>query len=225
MTGAPGDDLASSNHQPHPDPPHPGLADRGLGPAPAVPGAPARPGPRDRLRGRGRARLAAGADRRPRPVSGISRSALARVFGDKDGVAAALVAHEADRLITRVGEALDGSPNLETGLLAALRVAVGAREGHPFLAAVLDAEHGDVTLLPLLTTGSGPIIARARLMLTTALRSRRPRLPTVVLDDAVDIVVRAALSHLTAPDPDLEAAVARLHRLACRLLDVATTPP
>lgn len=158
-------------------------------------------------------------------VSGISRSALARVFGDKDGVASALVAHEADRLIARVGEALAEAPNLEAGLLAALQVAVGARDGHPFLASVLDAEHGDVALLPLLTTGSAPIIARARLLLTTHIRTRRPRLPAAMLDDAVDIVVRAALSHLTAPDPDPEAAVARLHRLACRLLDVATTPP
>jgi AcrR family transcriptional regulator len=158
-------------------------------------------------------------------VSGISRSALARVFGDKDGVAAALVAHEADHLIARVGQALAEAADLEAGLLAALRVAVGARECHPFLATVLDAEHGDVELLPLLTTGSAPIIARARLTLTTVLRSRRPRLATAVLDDAVDIVVRATLSHLTAPDPDPGAAVARLHRLACRLLDVATTPP
>ncbi|MFC5061888.1 TetR family transcriptional regulator [Actinomycetospora atypica] len=157
-------------------------------------------------------------------LSGVSRSALARVFGDKDGIATALVAHEADRVIARVGQALLDAPNLEAGLLTALRIAVSAREGQPFLAAVLDADHGDTALLPLLTTGSAPIIARARLMLTTALRSRRPRLPTAVLDDAADVVVRATLSHLTAPDHDPEAAVARLHRLACRLLDVAVTP-
>ena len=156
--------------------------------------------------------------------AGVSRSALARVFGDKDGVAAALVAHEADRVIARVGEALVEAPNLEAALLAALRVVVGVRDQQPFLAAVLDAERGDVALLPLLTTGSAPIIARARLMLTAFVRSRRPRLPDAVLDDAVDIVVRATLSHVTTPEPDRDAAVARLHRLACRLLDVATTP-
>ncbi|MEJ2866503.1 TetR family transcriptional regulator [Actinomycetospora sp. OC33-EN08] len=146
--------------------------------------------------------------------SGVSRSAIHREFGDKDAVADALVAHESDRVIAEVGQVLLESPDWRSGMRAALRTALAARETHPLLGAVLGGRHADVTLLPQLTTGSTPIIARARLMLSTWLRAHHPRLPRPRLDDAADVLVRATLSHLTAPEVDRELAVARLQRLA-----------
>ena len=151
--------------------------------------------------------------------SGVSRSAIHREFGDKEAVADALVAHESDRVIAEVGQALLDAPDWRAGLTAALRTTMAARENHPLLDTVLTTAHDDVSLLPQLTTGSAAIIARARLMLSTWLRGHHPRLPRPMLDDAADVLVRAALSHLTAPDVDRELTVARLQRLAVRLLD------
>ncbi|MCD2187935.1 TetR/AcrR family transcriptional regulator [Actinomycetospora soli] len=151
--------------------------------------------------------------------SGVSRSAIHREFGDKEAVADALVAHESDRVIAEVGQALIDAPDWRAGLTAALRTTMAARDNHPLLDTVLTSAHDDVSLLPQLTTGSSAIIARARVMLSTWLRGHHPRLPRPLLDDAADVLVRAALSHLTAPDTDRELTVARLQRLAVRLLD------
>ncbi|WP_433802813.1 TetR family transcriptional regulator [Actinomycetospora sp. CA-084318] len=151
--------------------------------------------------------------------SGVSRSAIHREFGDKDAVADALVAHESDRVIAEVGQALIDAPDWRAGLTAALRTTMAARDNHPLLDTVLTTAHDDVSLLPQLTTGSSAIIARARVMLSTWLRGHHPRLPRPLLDDAADVLVRAALSHLAAPDTDRELTVARLQRLAVRLLD------
>ncbi|MDL5159609.1 TetR/AcrR family transcriptional regulator [Actinomycetospora termitidis] len=150
--------------------------------------------------------------------AGVSRSAIHREFGDKEAVAHALVAHESDRVIAEVGQALIDAPDWRAGIAAALRTTMAARENHPLIHAVLTGEHDDVTLLPQLTTGSTAIIARARVMLSTWLRGHHPRLPRPMLDDAADVLVRAALSHLTAPEADRELAVARLQRLAVRLM-------
>jgi AcrR family transcriptional regulator len=151
--------------------------------------------------------------------SGVSRSAIHREFGDKEAVADALVAHESDRVIAEVGQALIDAPDWRAGLTAALRTTMAARENHPLIETVLTAAHDDLSLLPQLTTGSTAIIARARILLATWLRGHLPRLPRPLLDDAADVLVRAALSHLAAPDTDRELTVARLQRLAVRLLD------
>jgi AcrR family transcriptional regulator len=151
--------------------------------------------------------------------SGVSRSAIHREFGDKEAVADALVAHAADRVIAEVGQALIDAPDWRAGLTAALRTTMAARDNHPLLDTVLTTAHDDVSLLPQFTTGSSAIIARARVMLSTWLRGHHPRLPRPLLDDAADVIVRAALSHLASPDTDRELTVARLQRLAVRLLD------
>lgn len=151
--------------------------------------------------------------------SGVSRSAIHREFGDKDAVADALVAHESDRVIAEVGQALIDAPDWRAGLTAALRTTMAARDNHPLLETVLTAAHDDLSLLPQLTTRSSAIIARARVMLSTWLRGHHPRLPRPLVDDAADVLVRAALSHLASPDTDRELTVARLQRLAVRLLD------
>lgn len=151
--------------------------------------------------------------------SGVSWSAIHREFGDKEAVADALVAHESDRVIAEVGQALIDAPDWRAGLTAALRTTMAARDNHPLLDTVLTTAFDDASLLPQFTTGSAAIIARARLMLSTWLRGHHPRTPRPIVDDAADLIVRAALSHLTAPDTDRELTVARLQRLAVRLLE------
>ena len=153
--------------------------------------------------------------------AGISRATLHRLFGGKSGLAGALVGREVDRVLAEVARALDQGPTWETGLLAALRTAVRARDHHPVLDAVLESPHDDTGLLPLLTTRSAPIVGQARRLLVRFLHKHHPRLTATYLGDVADTLVRATMSHLVAPVPD-ELAAERLHRVARHLV---RTPP
>ncbi|NMO92736.1 TetR family transcriptional regulator [Actinomycetospora sp. TBRC 11914] len=152
--------------------------------------------------------------------TGISRATLHRRFGGKDGLAAALLTREGERVLLRIDGVLHDAPSWESGLSEALDIALRARDDHPLLAAVLDGRHGDTTLLPFLIA-HGPIVADARTLLAAFLRVHRPKLTARYLEDVADTLVRAAMSHLVAPDAD-DAARERLHRLAGHLL---THPP
>jgi AcrR family transcriptional regulator len=155
--------------------------------------------------------------------SGLSRSTLFREFGGKAGLAHALMSREADRTLGEIAQVLHRACDRDSGLRDALRTAFHTR--NPLLAAVLSTRHGDTSLLPLVTTRAAPILVKARGTLSAFLRPHHPRLPGPVLDEAVDTLVRATLSHLTVPELDRERAVHRLHLLACCLLDVPATGP
>jgi AcrR family transcriptional regulator len=203
-------------------------------PAPRDGGRPDRPAPprfRDEFRARlrerfvdaaGEATIERGWDRvRMADVAtrcGISRSTLFREFGDKDGLGRALVLREAERVLAQVSEVLREARGWDVGLLAAIATTLRARDHSPLIAAVLDTRHADTTLLPLLTTRGAPFLPRARAVLADYLGAHHPRLSAAALDDAVDTLVRTTLSHLVAPEPDRDATIHRLHRLAQQLL-------
>jgi AcrR family transcriptional regulator len=152
--------------------------------------------------------------------TGISRATLHRRFGGKEGLAAALVTREAERVLLRIDRVLHDAPDWESGLRGALEIALTARDDQPLVAAVLESRHGDTSLLPLLVA-HGPIVGDARTLLSAFLRVHRPQLTALYLDDVADTLVRATLSHLASPDDD-QPARDRLHRLARHLL---THPP
>ncbi len=148
----------------------------------------------------------------------MSRATIYREFGDKGGLARALVAREADQLLLRTRQELEGSRSWQSGLLGALEILLGAREDQPLIGAVLEGRHGNTDLLPLLTTRSGRLLAGARALLTVYLRAHHPQLDRDTLDDIADALVRATMSHLATPAPDGSDTADRLHRLAQRLL-------
>jgi AcrR family transcriptional regulator len=152
--------------------------------------------------------------------TGISRATLHRRFGGKEGLAAALVTREGERVLLRIDRVLHDASSWESGLRAALEVVLTAREDQPLVAAVLESRHGDTSLLPLLIA-HGPIVGDARGLLAAFLRVHRPQLTALYLDDVADTLVRATLSHLASPDDD-QSARDRLHRLGRHLL---THPP
>jgi AcrR family transcriptional regulator len=149
--------------------------------------------------------------------TGLSRATLHRQFGGRIGLGQALLAREAHRVLAETVGALHQAPTWDAGIRAAVGTTLRAAKDRPLLAAVLEAQHGDTSLLPLLTTRSGPIIVEARRMLTRYLREHHPRQSPSYLADVADTLVRATLSQLATPDVE-EAAADRLHRLATHLL-------
>jgi AcrR family transcriptional regulator len=148
----------------------------------------------------------------------VARSTVFREFGTKHGLARALVAREADRLLGEIARALAHSRSWDVGLLGAFRATLRAREASPLLAAVLSTDHDDAALLSFLTVRSAPILAEARRLLSTYLRAHHPPRPDVVLEDAVDTLVRAAVSYVLVPELDRDDTAERLLGLAHRLL-------
>lgn len=152
--------------------------------------------------------------------TGISRATLHRSFGGRDGLAAALVAREGERVLLRIDRSLREARGWESGLHAALSIAVRVREDHPLVAAVLEGRHDDASLLPLVATRT-TLVADARSLVCAFLRQHRARLTQSYLDDVADTLVRATMSHVLLPESD-DRAIDRLERLARHLL---THPP
>ena len=154
--------------------------------------------------------------------TGLSRATLHRQFGGRIGLGDALLAREGQRMLAETADALHHAPTWDAGVRAAMGATLRAAKDRPLVAAILEERHGDTSLLPLLTTRSGPIIDGTRRLLTRFLREHHPRQSPAYLADVADTLVRAMLSHLTTPEQD-ELAVDRLHRLATHLLPTGSS--
>lgn len=164
--------------------------------------------------------------------AGLSRQTLYRHFPSKDVLLAEAVAQETGDLIAKVTSAAsrhdDPVDALEAGLLTALRA---ARE-HPLLDRLIRTE--PETLLPLLSTDGGPVLALVRAVVI-AILSERAVVPAGELDPVelrrfADLVTRLIVSYaISAPDdpPEIVAAyVARflIDGVGRQLVDTDAAP-
>jgi hypothetical protein len=93
----------------------------------------------------------------------------------------------------------------------------------PVLHAVLtSARNGSESLLPLLTTRSGPVLAAATSVLVVWFTEHVPGLDEDEVRDGVDALVRLVVSHLVLPAGDPDRTPERLAKLALRYLALAT---
>ena len=91
--------------------------------------------------------------------AGVGRTSVYRRFPSRDDLVHAVLARELQRAIGAVGAAAVSRPAVEDGVVEAVLAALGALDGS-VVDALLRSDPGDV--LPLLTTGAGPLIAQAR---------------------------------------------------------------
>jgi len=150
----------------------------------------------------------------------VSRPTLYAVFGNKEGLAEALVLRETDAFLSGVGEALAAH---ETDPLGGVRAAVAftleEAGRNPVLHAILTSTRGgSESLLPLLTTRSGPVLRAASAVLVEWFREHVPGLAPADVEEGVDALVRLVVSHLVLPAQDPSHTAERLARLAMRLL-------
>ena len=130
--------------------------------------------------------------------AGVSRQTVYRYYASKDQLVMALVLREEEKFLDGIREAFARDPDLEQaledGLLFCLRF---ARE-HPLLDRLLATDPG--TLLPYLTIKAGPMIVRAREVMTSLVASKA-WVRTDVLESATDAMVRTVISFaMTPPD-------------------------
>lgn len=149
-------------------------------------------------------------------AAGVSRPTLYAEFGNKDGLGEALVLQETDRFLAGVTEELGrhpGDPRAAVTAAVAFTLAEAARS--PLLHAVLTATRGGSdSLLPLLTTRSGPVLEAATAVLLAWVGAQLPEVPQPTAAEGVDALVRLVVSHLVLPADEPAGTPERLARLA-----------
>ncbi|GAA1226647.1 TetR/AcrR family transcriptional regulator [Prauserella halophila] len=159
---------------------------------------------------------------------GVSRQTVYNEVGSKPALAEAMVAHELDRFLALVRGAFDRHPDdLPGAVYDAVQGVLDLAADNVLLRAVASATHGsDTELLPLLTTQADTLITEAKVILTERVRSYRAAPAAEQIDVAVDVIVRAVLSHVMQPSDTPARTADGLAWLAGRVLgDGASAPP
>ncbi|GAA4695628.1 TetR family transcriptional regulator [Pseudonocardia yuanmonensis] len=127
---------------------------------------------------------------------GVSRQTLYTEFGDRRGVASALVLRSTERFLDEIEQALAGEADLHAAWVAAVRGALARAEGNPLLTTLLTGEEGTPELFG---TDSEPIVVAARERAAGYLRRRRPDLDPDTVGLAAETAARLTVSHIVLP--------------------------
>lgn len=164
-------------------------------------------------------------------VAGVSRQTVYNEFGSKSQLVQAMIMREMERFLSLVGEAFDNHPGDDPDeLVAAVRQ--GAYDvlqqaaDNPLLVSVVSATHGaDTELLPYLTTQSDWLLEGAKAILHERIDGYRTTLGPAEMDVAVDLLLRAVLSHVMQPSGSPDQIADGLAWIVSRLLGRDVTLP
>ena len=131
--------------------------------------------------------------------AGLSRQTVYRYFPSKGALVDAVVLREEEALIAAVHAAAGLHDDLAPAIEAAVAVALRAGREHALLQRLLATE--PESLLPLLTTDSGPVLSAARRATAAILADRLPGAPPVRLETAADVIARLVVSYVINPPP------------------------
>jgi AcrR family transcriptional regulator len=148
-------------------------------------------------------------------TAGVSRQTLYNEFGSRDEFGQALVIREGSRFLDEVEDAIDEHPgDPRVALSAALERFLTIARDDPLVRLLL-ADDGTAGMLPLLTTQSRPVLEWASGRLADTIEARWPGLPPSDLQTLTDVLVRLAISHVSAPrDPPARTAASVTRLLA-----------
>lgn len=148
---------------------------------------------------------------------GISRPTLYKQFGDKQGLAQAVLMREVSRFLTGVRAALAAheAEGPERAIAAAVETALADGEQNPLLRMILTPGPGGHTdLLRLLTSEGNPVLAAIEAAVGDWAVQHFPQASPERVHLAVDVLGRLALSYLVLPPPDPKQAAATAARMA-----------
>ncbi len=127
---------------------------------------------------------------------GVSRQTLYSEFGDRQGVASALVLRSTDRFLDRIENALSGQDDLHAAWVAAVGAALTESATNPLTKALLS---GDGAAPELLGAESGPIVTAATERSVAYLRRAFPDLDPAAVVLAAETATRLTVSHIVLP--------------------------
>ena len=151
---------------------------------------------------------------------GVSRQTLYKQFRSKDEVGEALVVREAERFHTGVIAHAEEHDDLPGSVHAAISFTLRHGAANPLLRTVLaGSQSGEQSLLPYITTGSGPLLDATIALVREHLLSRDPGLGPEHLDTLADTIVRLSVSHLLRPIASVETTADRITRLVAAYVE------
>jgi len=139
--------------------------------------------------------------------AGLSRPTLYKHFPSKDDLIAAAVQREAAALVAEVVAATGPGVGPREGLEAAVLIALRQTRDHPLLDRIVRTE--PETLVPLLTSDSGPVMLLVRQTSEAIINNTMPGLDPVRARRFADLVTRLLISYaISAPDDPPEVVAA-----------------
>ncbi|WP_436794358.1 TetR/AcrR family transcriptional regulator [Actinospongicola halichondriae] len=157
-------------------------------------------------------------------VAGVSRQTLYNEFGGRDGLAEAYVIREAGRFLDAVEDAVVAHrDSLVDAMESAMRTVLVIADTHPVLRTIVAGTASPELLDPLVSSPDGPVVDLAAGRLCAILEANWPDVDPDDFEILSDGVVRLALSHLTQPRLDIDAAVAAMVRVLSPYLRTLTT--
>jgi AcrR family transcriptional regulator len=148
-------------------------------------------------------------------AAGLSRQTIYRYYPSKDHLVMALVLREEEKFLDGIRAAFAVEADLEQALRHSILFCLRFAREHPLLDRLLVTDPG--TLLPYLTTRSGPVIARARDVLFELIGAKawvRADLYRQAIDTAVRVVISYALSPPDRPPDQVARELAHILTLA-----------
>lgn len=131
-------------------------------------------------------------------AAGVSRQTVYNEFGDKWGLAQAVVVRDNDRYLDGIDQVLSDHPDLYSAVRAAVLFTLETSADDPLKKVVLTGAGGD-ELLPLLTTQAEPVLFTASARLAEHALAQWPGLDPAALTEVTDAAVRLTMSHIMLP--------------------------
>ena len=146
-------------------------------------------------------------------TAGISRQTIYNEFGSRQGLAQGYALRLADRLVDRIDTAIDEhAGDVYGAFLAGFRAHFAESAADPLIVSLLSGK-AKPDLLQIITTDSGPIIARCSARLAQAFADSWVHAEAEDAGVLARAIVRLALSYVSMPpeaDHDVAADLARL---------------
>ena len=146
-------------------------------------------------------------------AAGVSRQTVYNEFGDKLGLARAVLLRHTERFLDGIDATLSRHDDFATAVAAAVTFTLEEAADDALLKAALTGA-GNTDMLPLLTTQAEPQLFTAKTRIVAHMRRQWPRLPPADVVELADAVIRLTMSHMMMPTDPPQVVAARLARLA-----------
>lgn len=152
-------------------------------------------------------------------AAGVSRQTVYNEFGDKWGLAQAVVIRDNERYLDGIDAVLSEHDDLYSAVVAAVTFTLEMSADDRLKKAVLTGAGGD-EMLPLLTTQAEPVLFTASARIAEHGLRHWPHLDRAALTEITDAAVRLTTSHIMLPSAPPEHVAHFIARMVTRYLGV-----
>ncbi|MBO2447520.1 TetR family transcriptional regulator [Actinomadura barringtoniae] len=148
---------------------------------------------------------------------GVSRQTVYNEFGDKWGLAQAIVMRDNELYLDDIDRILSEHADLYSAVAEAVRYTLETSQDDPIKKVVLTGAGGD-ELLPLLTTQAEPLMFTARTRIIEHALAQWPELDRTELAEIAEVALRLTISNMILPGDPPERVAALIARMVVRYL-------